>query len=328
MVFAPAPQLTVTVEDRAGRPDLHLHPGGQGVWQARAITLFGVPATLVAGFGGETGVVLRALLAGGGSDADADAGAGAGQGASGVGAGRDGLTLHPCAVAACNGGYVHDRRSGERTPVAEMPGEPLARHDLDTLYEAALLRGMAAGTAVLSGPTAPGSVPAELYRRLAADLTATGCRVLADLSGDLLGAVLDGGLAFLKVSDEELLADGRAAADDPPALVAAMRALRGDRATVVVVSRGARPALALLPDGVYEVHTPPLQQVDSRGAGDAMTGVVAGGLARGWSWPDTLRAAGAAGALSVTQRGLSTGSAQAIGLLAERVRLRRCEAAA
>ena len=32
MVFAPAPILTVTIEQRSGEPDLHVHPGGQGVW--------------------------------------------------------------------------------------------------------------------------------------------------------------------------------------------------------------------------------------------------------------------------------------------------------
>ncbi len=30
MVFAPSPELTVTVEDRGGAPDLHLQAGGQG----------------------------------------------------------------------------------------------------------------------------------------------------------------------------------------------------------------------------------------------------------------------------------------------------------
>jgi len=30
MVFAPSSELMVTVEDRGGEPDLHLHAGGQG----------------------------------------------------------------------------------------------------------------------------------------------------------------------------------------------------------------------------------------------------------------------------------------------------------
>jgi 1-phosphofructokinase len=31
LVFAPTPLLTVTIEDRGGEPDLHIHAGGQGV---------------------------------------------------------------------------------------------------------------------------------------------------------------------------------------------------------------------------------------------------------------------------------------------------------
>lgn len=51
MVFAPSPQLTVTVEERGGEPDLHLHAGGQGVWQARMIASLGVPVTMCAARG-------------------------------------------------------------------------------------------------------------------------------------------------------------------------------------------------------------------------------------------------------------------------------------
>ncbi len=63
-VFAPSPQLTVTVEDLDGEPDVHLHAGGQGFWQSRMIAALGVDAVVCATFGGETGRVLRTLLEG------------------------------------------------------------------------------------------------------------------------------------------------------------------------------------------------------------------------------------------------------------------------
>jgi 1-phosphofructokinase len=62
LVFAPTPLLTVTIEDRGGEPDLHVHAGGQGVWQARMISSLGVPVVLSAALGGETGAVLRHLI--------------------------------------------------------------------------------------------------------------------------------------------------------------------------------------------------------------------------------------------------------------------------
>ena len=62
-VFAPSPLVTVTIEDRGGEPDIHVHAGGQGVWQARMISSLGVPVVLCAALGGETGEVLRHLIA-------------------------------------------------------------------------------------------------------------------------------------------------------------------------------------------------------------------------------------------------------------------------
>ena len=39
MIFAPSPLLTVTLEDDADGSDLHVHAGGQGVWQARMLRI-------------------------------------------------------------------------------------------------------------------------------------------------------------------------------------------------------------------------------------------------------------------------------------------------
>jgi 1-phosphofructokinase len=166
MVFAPVPELTVTIEDRDSVPDLHLHAGSQGVWQATMIASLGVRVNLVVALGGETGAVLRGLL------------------------GDREVSLYAHDTTARNGGYVHDRRSGERIELVYAPSEPLSRHDLDSLYEIALIQGLEAGAAVLSGLTVQTTIPAQVYRRLAADLTANGCRVFADLSGDLLDAAL------------------------------------------------------------------------------------------------------------------------------------------
>lgn len=299
MVFAPAPELTVTIEDRGGVPDLHLHAGSQGVWQARIIASLGVRVSLVTALGGETGNVLRTLLT------------------------DDAVDVHAHMVNASSGGYVHDRRRGERTPLAQAPGEPLGRHDLDNLYETALVQGIEAGRALLSGPTDRSIIPAELYRRLATDLTSNGCQVFVDLSGELLDAALEGGVTFLKISHQELLEDGRAAGEEPDQLMPAMQKLRGAGAEVVVVSRAAEPALALLPEGMYEVRTPVLQPIDSRGSGDSMTGAVAACIASGRSWAEAVRVGAAAGALNVTRRGLASANGHDIRAIVDRVELRR-----
>jgi 1-phosphofructokinase len=176
MVFAPAPLLTVTIERQAKAIELHLHPGGQGVWQARMITSLGAPVTLCVAAGGEAGDVLQKLFA------------------------DEEMTVRAVGRRSGTGWYVHDRRDGTRTEIAQDPGEPMIRHDIDDLYNMALAEGLRASVSVLSGPADPSVVDADVYRRLAADLTANDGLVVADLSGAHLNAVLDGGVTVVKVS--------------------------------------------------------------------------------------------------------------------------------
>ncbi|MCO1580825.1 PfkB family carbohydrate kinase [Crossiella sp. SN42] len=298
VVLAPSPQLTVTVEALDGVPDIHLHPGGQGVWQARMMRSLGVEVVLCATVGGETGRVLRGLLDEGGV----------------------GLRLR--GIAGRNGCYIHDRRGGEREPVVEMPADPLSRHELDDLYELTLTEALEAGTALLSGPSDERVVPHELYHRLAADLTRNGCQVVIDLAGERLATALRGGPTFVKVSHEELIEDGRAASDELTELVAAAREIAGHGPRAVVVSRAAEPALALLDGELCTVHVPALNPVETRGGGDSMTAGFTAELARGESLASALRVGAAAGALNIARHGLGTGSGEAIASLAQRVELR------
>jgi 1-phosphofructokinase len=298
MVFTPAPLLTVTIEAPADELELHVHPGGQGIWQARMITSLGVSVTVCACLGGEVGRVLEPLI------------------------NNEGVQLRviPRDVGG-SGWYVHDRRDGERAEIAEHPGPPLTRHEIDELYGMALAEGLRAGISVLSGPTDPSVVPPDIYRRLAADLTNNGIRVVADLSGEHLKAVLDGGVHFLKVSHEELLDDGRASEDSEDALIEAMGQLHDDGAESVIVSRGDLPSLAWLDGEPFVVEMPQLETADPRGAGDSMTAGVTAVLAKDGNVHDAIRTGAAAGALNVTRHGLGSGRADAIAELIPRVRI-------
>jgi 1-phosphofructokinase len=295
-VFAPSPLLTVTIESgREGTSEVHLHAGGQGFWVARMLTSLGVRACLCGPFGGESGRVVTGLIE------------------------DEGVRVRSVATTQGNGAYVQDRRRGERDTVAEMPPATLTRHELDELYSASLAEGMAGDVAVLGGPASPDVIPADTYGRLAADLRAVGVTVVADLSGDPLTAVLDGGVTVLKVSHEDLLADGRAASAEPEDLAKAMEAIVSDGTTHVVVSRAGEPALALVDGRLLEVLVPPLQRVDHHGAGDSMTAGIAAGLARGLPVDEALRLGAGAGALNVTRRGLATGQRAVVEQIAGRV---------
>jgi 1-phosphofructokinase len=297
MVFAPAPLVTVTIEQPADEVELHIHPGGQGVWQARMITALDCAVTLCACVGGEIGRVLERLIA------------------------DEGVTLKVVRADTGTGWYIHDRRDGERVEIADHPGQPLARHDIDELYGLALAEGLRAGTCVLSGPAEPSVVPPDVYRRLAADLTNNGARVVADLSGDHLAAVCEGGLYLLKVAHDELVKDGRAENDSRQALAAAIRTLHDEGAESVVVSHADHPSIALLEGELYQVITPKLEAADTSGAGDSLTAGMTAVLAKGGDLSDAVRTGAAAAAINVTRHGLGSGRSDAIAELVPRVRI-------
>ena len=215
----------------------------------------------------------------------------------------------------------HDRRGGDRSEVAEQPGAPLSRHELDELYGLALAEGLRAGYAVLSGPAHPSVISPAVYRRLAGDLGANGCKVIADLSGDHLTAVLEAGLHLVKVSHEELIEDGRAPDESTTSLVKALHRLHDDGAEAALVSRADAGALALLDGRAFEVGMPRMTPAETRGAGDSMTAGVVATLAQGGDLAEAVRTGAAAGALNVTRHGLGTGHVDAVRVLTGHVEL-------
>ncbi|WP_251856237.1 1-phosphofructokinase family hexose kinase [Herbiconiux sp. L3-i23] len=300
-VFAPSPVLTVTIEDHPTGPDVHVHAGGQGVWQARMLERLGVETTICAVLTGEVGGLVRHL-------ADDE-------GIEVLGVERDGR----------GAAYVHDRREGERESIVEAAGDPLSRHELDELYGLTLHAGLECDAIILSGPTSDDEIPAEVYRRLAADLRAAGRRVIADLSGDRLEEALGGGLLLVKVSDSELRDSGRLDGEDRADIVAAMQRIRDDGAEHVIVTRAHESTLVASPDGVREVHMPEMQVVDTRGAGDSLTAGVTSVLARGGDIDEALEVGSAAGALNVTRHGLGSSQPEAVRSMMKLVRIDRLE---
>lgn len=308
VVFAPTPLLTVTIESSpAGDEDeVHLHPGGQGVWIARLLASLAVDPVLCATLGGETGQVLKSLLE------------------------AWGIEVRAVATAGWNGVYIHDRRSGGRVLVAAKDASPRSRHDVDELFGITFTAGLEASVVVLGGPETsqlaramvPEAVPLDLYERLARDLRGNGITVVADLCGDVLDAALRGGIDVLKVSDEELELTGLVPDRTAPSVIRAMEQLRGRGAGAVVVTCAERPILAAVGDVVYELRAPRVGPVDDRGAGDSVTAAIAAALATGLDLVEALRFGAAAGALNVTRRGLGSGSRREIGLLARHIDVR------
>jgi 1-phosphofructokinase len=295
-VFAPATTLSMTIERTAELDELHVHPAGQGYWVSRMLRVLGCAPLLCTPLGGETGVVLRALLCELPDDGLVDG-------------------------EAANGSYIHDRRDGERTVLAEVGTTPLTRHTLDDLVSVTLACALRARVLVVCGTNLLENVSPDVYARVCADARATGTKVVADLSGAELCSALEGGIDVLKLSHTEMIEGGWGSDDSESALVAGIGRLVEAGAHDVVVSRAADGALARVGGTLYSVRTPELSVVDHRGAGDSMTAALAASTARGLGWPDALRTAASAAAVNVTRHGLSSGNADAIAALSGRVEL-------
>lgn len=302
VVFAPAPLLSIAIEEHGDQPDVHIHVGGQGVWQARMLRALGADVALVASFAGEPGRVAERLL------------------------GDEGIAVADLDREGVNPVRITDRRSGERTSIVETDGTPLDRHDLDALYSMVLREAAHADLVILSGPVDDETLDADVYRRLASDLAALDRRVLVDLAGDRLRAAIEGGATVVKVSHEELVADGLVDdGDDEAQLVVAMEGLRERGVDVVAVSRADVGSLVLHEGGLLRVTAPRLQVVDHTGAGDSYTAGLALALADGRSVEEAIRLGAAAGAINVTRHGLGTGDAEAIRAVAEHVEVEAVE---
>lgn len=297
-ILAPSPTLTVTVEDHPQGSEIHVHAGGQGVWQARMLRRLDVPVTMCCVLTGEVGRMLNHLLE------------------------DEGLTVQAVVRDGRGSAYVHDRRGGERIVIDEEDGDPIGRHDLDDLYSAMLRGSEPSEVVVLSGPAGEKTIPADFYRRLTIDLRAAGKTVVADLAGDRLRAVVQGHVDVLKVSHEELLADGLVEDPTVDQIVAAMGRLRTDGAGAVIVTRSSEPLLLADAHGVAQVVSPPFEENEPRGAGDSLTAGVIAAVTRGEDLRDAITLGAAAGALNVTRHGLGTGDAEVIESLRGKVVVR------
>ena len=304
-VFAPSISLSVTIESVDREPpwgEIHLHPAGQGFWIARLLAQLGFPALLCGPIGGESGSVIEAL------------------------APHWGVALRGVMTVSPNPSYVDDRRSGDRVHVARDQRSTLRRHEVDDLYGRVLQISLDTSVTVVTGRHPDDTMPLHVYERMGADLKSMGVSVIGDLHGPELDALLEHGrLEVLKVSHEDLIADGLIDDDSDGAIMGAIESLATRDIGWVVVSRANRGAMMGTKDQVHRVTQPELAVVDRRGSGDSMTAVLVAAWLRDLDSEEAVRLACAAGAANVTRRGLGSASAELIEQLANQVEIEPME---
>ena len=297
-VFGPDPLLSITIEASGAVDEVHVHAAGQGVWVARMAAELGAWPILCGFLGGETGVALHPLLEGL----------------------RGERRIVP--TAGASGAYVVDRRTGERRLTAASARPAPSRHELDDLVAATCAAALESTVLVLCNPFPPEGFPDEAYDTVGADVGAAGVSMIVDLSTPRLDRVLPHQPALVKLNDWELAEYVRGPVDGRRALDAARR-LQAAGARAVAVTRADGPIL-VLPEGEepFEVFPPSLPRGFREGCGDAMTGAVAAGWARGLPLRDALIIGAAAGSTNFLRHGLGTGSREVVEHLAQRVEVR------
>jgi ribokinase len=110
------------------------------------------------------------------------------------------------------------------------------------------------------------------------------------------------------LTPNEVEAAGLTGSEDAEAAAAA---LVRSGATAALVTAGARGVFAAADGRAWQIEPPPVAARDTTGAGDAFSGVLAAGLARGWELDRAARWATTAAALSVTEPGARAGMPRA-----------------
>jgi 1-phosphofructokinase len=299
-VFGPHPLLAITIEalTSEGGDDIHAHAAGQGVWVARMASELGASPILCGFIGGETGVVLRPLLE------------------------QMDVELRLVDTGEASGSYVHDRRSGEREPVAQSASMPPSRHEIDELFSGTVAAALDSGVLALCGPYPSEALPLEIYGNLVADVKANGTPVVVDLSPPRLDSALEGGPDLVKINDWELAGYVEGPVDSEERMRAAAQRLLDAGAGSVIITRAEEPAMVLRGEEAWELIPPRFERGSREGCGDSMMGGLAACIAAGLDWEETLRIGAAAGAANFLRHGLGSGSRSVVMDLARRVELR------
>jgi 1-phosphofructokinase len=299
-VFGPHPMLSIAIESltEAGGDDIHLHAAGQGVWVARMAAELGAEPVLCGFIGGEIGTVLRPLLE------------------------RLPAELRLVETTAASGCYLHDRRSGERVPLAQSAAMPPSRHEVDELFSSTVAAALDSAALALCGPFPGEALPLEIYGSLVADVKANGVPVIVDLSPPRLDSALEGGPDLVKINDWELARYVEGPVDTSERMRAAAKRLLDAGAGAAIITRAGEPAMVLRGEDAWELVPPSFERGSREGCGDSMMGALAACIAAGRDWEDTLRTGAGAGAANFLRHGLGSGSRGVVEDLARRVELR------
>lgn len=281
----PALDLATSVEHMTPGRKLRCHgarldPGGGGVNVSRVIRRFGGRSTVFAALGGPTGRTLLELMR------------------------KDGLDVIAFPVRGdTRQDITIDEAARKRQFRLVLPGPRWSRQEA----RAALVeieRLAAEHEIVVASGSLPPGVPEDFYAKLAHIVRRQGGRFVIDTSGAPLEHALEAGVFLAKPNHVEFaeLAGAKRADWRGMALVGRRLRERG-QAEAIIVTRGAKGALAILPDGAWRLQAPKVTVASMVGAGDSLIGAAIVSLARNKSLLEAARIGVAAAAAAVGAEG-------------------------
>jgi 6-phosphofructokinase 2 len=257
-----------------------MHPGGGGINVARVLQRLGADCLALYAAGGETGNVLRSMLA------------------------KEQVPGHCIAIA----GETRESFTAHETSTGRdfrfvLPGPELAAGEWHACLEFVLSYTPVPRFIVASGSLAPG-VPVDFYARLARIARSRGARFVLDASGPALAAALAEGVYLVKPSLGELRQlSGAPLETEAQWRAAAGRLVDEGRAQIVALSLGEQGALLVSKEGALRAPAVSVTVSSTVGAGDSFLGGLVHALDRGETLKDALRRAAAAGAAALLSEG-------------------------
>jgi len=252
--------------------------GGKGINVARVITLLGGSAIAIGFIAGMQGRVIADSLT-----------------AQGV---PHEFTLAEGESRVCL--TVLDPESeADQTELLE-PGPLVDNGHLDALRAKVDTLAARSSLVVLSG-SMPRGCPVDIYAELAAIAMNRGAKVVLDTSGEALAAGVEARPFLIKPNEHEIGTLLGATPRKDAELIDAVRELMGRGIACVVVSLGARGAIAGWFGELYRVTAPKIDAVNPVGCGDSMVAGLVTAIERGCAARSSLRLGAACGAANALQ---------------------------
>lgn len=206
----------------------------------------------------------------------------------------------------------------QTTTDINLPGLSPSPEQLEQLFDAVERQLRNTGMVIIAGSLPPG-VPTDTVGKLVKLIKSKHVKVFVDTSGPALAQAIEATPTLIKPNLEELAEYlGHPLTDNQEILREANKLIASGIETVVV-SLGERGALFVEKDAYFFTTPPAVQVVSTVGAGDAMVGSMAAGLAKGLTLQERARLATAVSAAVVSQAGPGLSSLAGVEFLKQQI---------